>query len=185
MKNKNCQIVPGRKGAIARLIIVSLISVIGLISGFGTIPQYAQRRGIGLAILEAFGGCGIIFLVAAFFWGLMKWIAVVAPKSFGFANRFWMSWHPYTFFGVYIKVCLWLILAVVPCSVFGFTFPLIFRVTLHFTQVDIGYFSAMALFFGGIAMVVVLVLADICKLRQYSFVAVMKGMLCKRKEAPV
>ena len=54
--------VPGRKGAIARLIILGLVALIGVLASFLTLPEYIARRGFGLALLEAFGGCGIIFL---------------------------------------------------------------------------------------------------------------------------
>lgn len=177
MVNANSKNIPGKKGAIARLIILGLVAVIGILAGFGTLPEYVQKRGLGLAILEAFGGTGVIFLLGAFFWILIKWIGFMAPKSFGFAKRFWLTWHPLTFFGLYLKAVLWLIIAVAPCSAITLLFSPLMTVTMYFAEVNIDFLSAMALFIGSGALVVALAFVDICKLRQVSAMAVVKEKL--------
>ena len=177
MSNTNSKHIPGKKGAIARLIILGLIAVIGILVGFGTLPEYVQKRGLGLAILEAFGGTGVIFLLGAFFWILIKWIGFMAPKSFRLAKRFWMTWYPLTFFGLYLKAVLWLIIAIAPCSAITLLFSPLMTVTMHFAEVEIDFLSAMALFLGSGALVAVLAFVDICKLRCTPAAAVMKEKL--------
>lgn len=171
------QKVPGRKGAIARLIMLGVFAVIGLLSSFGTIPQFAEKQGLGAAILEAFAGCGVIFLTGGFFWGLIKWIGFIAPKSFGLAKRFWCGWIPMTFLGVYLKCALWLIIAIAPCSAFTLLFSLFYSLTFSIAQMDMNLIIAMGMFFGGCAVVLTMGLVDICKLRQLSFVEVVRERL--------
>ena len=173
--------VPGKKGTIARLIVLGIVALIGILSSILTLPEYTARRGFGLALLEAFGGCGALFLLAAFIWGFMKWISFMGPKSLGAANRFWQAWIPLTFLGVYIKACIWLIVTVVPCSIYGMLMVPLFTVTQHFTEVNIGFFSAMGLFLGGAALVMAVGFVDICKLRRVSPMAVVKEKLAAGK----
>lgn len=175
------QKVPGRKGAIARLITLGVFALIGLLTSFGTIPQFAEKQGLWPAILEAFAGCGVIFLTGGFFWGLIKWIGIIAPKSFGLAKRFWCGWIPLTFLGVYLKCALWLIIAIAPCSIFALLFSPLFSLTFSLAQMDLNIFSAMGVFFGGGAVVLIMSLVDICKLRQISFVSMVREKLARGK----
>lgn len=175
--------VPGRKGAIARLIILGLVALIGVLASFLTLPEYIARRGFGLALLEAFGGCGIIFLAGAFFWGMIKWIGFIAPKSFRIANKLWRGWIPLTFLGVYIKACLWLIIAIAPCSAYTLLLSPLTMMTAHFAENAIDIFSAFGLFLGGAAAVIVMGFVDICKLRQVSAVERAKQIWAARKVA--
>ena len=169
--------VPGRKGTIARLIVLGIFTVIALLSSILTLPEYISRRGFGLAILEAFGGCGILLLTGALFWGFMKWISFMGPKSLGAANRFWHAWIPLTFFGLYIKACLWLLITVVPCTIYGLLMAPVYSITLHFTKTEIGFFAAMGLFILGVAATVIMFFVDICKLRQLDPIATAKEKL--------
>lgn len=173
--------VPGRKGAIARLIVMGLIAVIALLSSFGTIGQYIPKRGFGIALLEAFGGCGVLMMLGAFFWGFMKWIAVVTPKAFRAANKFWCAWIPLTFFGVYIKAMIWVLIVGVPTCIFGYGFVPVFLLTQHFAENEISFLPAMGMFLGGVALVAVLGFVDICKLKAVSPVQTVKELLAARK----
>ena len=50
----------GRKGAIARLTVLTIVSIIGILSSICTLPGFVESRGLGPAILEAIGGCGTL-----------------------------------------------------------------------------------------------------------------------------
>lgn len=175
------QKMPGRKGAVARLIMLGAFALIGILTSIGTLPQFAAKQGLWSAILEAFAGCGVIFLTGGFFWALVKWIGFIAPKSFGWARSFWYAWVPLTFLGVYLKCALWLIIAIAPCSIFTMLLSPLFSLTLSLAKMDLNFFIAMAMFFGGSAVVLIMGFADICKLRQLSFVAVIRENLAGRK----
>ena len=55
----------GRKGAIARLTVLAIVSIIGILSSICTLPGFVESRGLGPAILEAIGGCGTLLMLAA------------------------------------------------------------------------------------------------------------------------
>ena len=171
----------GRKGAIARLIVLAIISIIGVLSSIGTLPDYVASRGFGPAILEAIGGCGLILILAAWFWGLMKWIAVVAPKAFGWARSFWNAWQPLTFFGLYIKFCIWLVIGLAPTMIFAYTLSPIYLVALPLAKNGLNIFSALLLLVVGVGLVVLLAFWDVCKLRAQAPTAVIRRKLAERK----
>jgi hypothetical protein len=173
--------IPGKKGAIARLIVLGITVLIGLLFSFGSIPDMIPKRGLFPAIWEAIGGSGTIFLLAAFFWGAMKWLGFIAPKSFHIANSFWQLWTPLTFLGVYVKVCIWLIITVVPCEIYFFLLMPLASLSGHFAQVNIDFFSAIGLFLGGAALVTAIGFLDICKLRCVSPIDTIKEVLAAKK----
>ena len=171
----------GRKGAIARLTVLAIVSIIGILSSICTLPSFVESRGLGPAILEAIGGCGTLLMLAAWFWGMMKWIAVVGPKSFGWARSFWNAWSPLTFFGLYIKFCIWLIVGMVPVMIFGITYMPLFKLTLFFAENGLNIFSALLLLALGAGLALLLAFWDVCKLRGLSPIAVIRRKLAERK----
>ena len=171
----------GRKGAIARLIVMGIFAIIGILSSFGTLPEFIAKRGFVPAVLEAFGGCGTLLMLAAWFWGMMKWIAVMGPKTFGCARSFWNGWQPLTFFGLYIKFCIWMIIALAPLMCFSMTFIPVYKLTWYFAENGIGLISALLMFAAGMGLVVLLAFWDICKLRGQAPMDVIRRKLAERK----
>lgn len=158
--------IPGKKGAIARLVILALTAIIGVWVSIGTLGSYIARLGFWQAILDAFAGCGEIFLMGAVFWIMFKWIGFIAPKSFYWGKCFWQGWVPLTWFGLYIKFCIWLCIVVVPCSastmLFGTLLPIGMFVLDHNHNplICIGFFLLSAL------VVALLGYLDVRKLRR-------------------
>ena len=174
--------IPGKKGSIARLIVLGLISVIAVLSSVLTLPKYIGRKGYGPAVLEAFAGCGLLLLLAAGMWGLMKWIGFIAPKSFGLAKRFWQAWRPLTFFGVYLKACVWLLIAMVPVT--ASTMLITPLTSIGFLVAgNLNLLSALGMFLAGAVLVVLVGFVDMCKLRQVSPVESAKALWKNRKVA--
>jgi hypothetical protein len=171
----------GRKGAIARLAVLTIVSLIGILSSVCTIPDFASRRGLWAALMEAIGGCGILLMLAAWFWGMLKWIAVVGPRSFGWARSFWQAWQPLTFFGVYIKFCIWLIIGMVPVMAFGFSYLPLFKLTWFFAENGIGLIAALLLLALGAGLVALLGFWDLCRLKGLSPTAILRQKLADRK----
>ncbi len=172
--------VPGRAGAIARLIVMGLIALISLIASFGSLGEFADNRGFGQALLDAIGGSGTLLITAALIWLVMKVCSTVLPKSFRLANRFWVSWQPLTFLGLYIKVCIYMILFLVPFALVASLFSPLTLIAFQFATVDIDFFSAVGLFLAGGALVAGLGLWDICKLRNVPFKTALAAIFRKR-----
>ncbi len=174
--------IPGKKGAIARLVVLGIISLIAVLVSFLTLPKYIGRIGFGPAILEAFASCGLLFMLAAGMWGLIKWIGFIAPKSFGLAKRFWQAWRPLTFFGVYLKACVWLLIAMVPVT--ASTMLITPLTSIGFLVAgNMNLLSALGLFLGGAVLVILVGFVDICKLRQVSPIESVKDLWKNRKVA--
>ena len=171
----------GRVGTLIRLIVMGLLSLLSFLISFGTLPGYSVKLGLWQATLEAFSGCGLLLVTIAFFWGFAKWIVMVAPKSFGFASRMWCGWETWTIFGLYLKSVLWLLVGAVPCMIFGLPFSLIFGLGFRLALNGLNFFSATAMFLAGIVLVVIMAVADICKLFRFSPVALVKEKLFGRK----
>ena len=174
--------VPGKKGAIARLIVLCLLCLIGVASSFLTLPHYIGKIGLFPAVQEAFASCGILFMFAFGIWAIMKWLVVVAPKSFGAAKRFWFSWEPLTFFGLYIKACIWVLIALTPCAVCTMFITPLTALGMHFLN-NANILYAFGLFFGGIVLVVFVGILDICKARGFSLIDGVKRLFGCRKAA--
>lgn len=174
--------IPGKKGAIARLIVLGLISVIAVLVSFLSLPHYIGQTGFFPALLEAFGSCGLLLMLAASAWAMMKWLVVIAPKSFGLAKRFWLSWEALTFFGLYIKACIWLLIAVTPCAVATmFVSPLV-SLGLLFAE-NMNLLTALGMLLGGGLLVVLVGFVDICKLGHFSPIRFVKGLWQRNKVA--
>ena len=170
---------PKKTGTIIRLVILGLFTVIGVLTAVLTLPDYIVKRGFWLALWEAFGGCGLMLLTGVVIWGLFKWIAFMGPKSLGWANRFYNNWIPLTVLGVFVRACLWLIILVVPCSIYTFLMSPLTALTMHLAEAGIGFFSAMLLFILGVIAVIVAGFVDICKLRQLPPLETAKKLLNK------
>ncbi len=177
MKNNTNLPIPGRKGAIARLIVLAIFALIAFLGSFGTIGEFIPKQGFWNALVEAIGGCGVLLLTGAWFWGLMKWIGFIAPKSFGAAGALWNGWIPLTFLGLYIKACLWLIIAMAPISAYALSFSLLYKVFFNTARAGITIFSAAGYLLLGIASTALLLLVDVCKLKGLSAKAVLREKL--------
>lgn len=173
--------IAGHKGTVIRLIVMGLFTLITLLISFGTLPGYAVKLGLWRAVLEAFSGCGLLLMAISFFWGLIKWIAMVAPKSFGLANRMWRGWIPLTFFGLYIKSVIWLLVGLVPCMIFGMLYSPIVILGFKLAQGGMNILTALATFLAGAALVGILALLDGCKLFAVSPATLIKQKLFGRK----
>ena len=111
----------------------------------------------------------------------MKWIGVMGPKTFGWARSFWNAWQPFTFFGLYIKFCIWMIVALAPLMCFSMTYIPVYKLTWYFAENGIGLLSALLMFAAGMGLVILLAFWDICKLRGRSPVAIIRRKLTERK----
>lgn len=171
--------VPGRAGAIARLVVMYLMAVIGIISAFGSI--FAFDYTIGQFIVESIGGIGLMFLLGAWFWIIMKWVVFIAPKSLGWAKSFWRAWHPFTFFGLYIKAMIFVVVLIAPISIGTLTYMPLTSLTFYFADHELTFFLALGLFFLGFAFVAVFTFLDVCKLKGWSVKGAAKVLFHKVK----
>lgn len=142
IKNK----VPGRKGAVARIVILLFFVIIGLLASILTLPEYIQKLGAERAIPEAFAGCAVLFLVGEFFWGLIKWIGWMGKKSFAAARWFWDEWPVFTIFGLVLKGPICLVIAMAPPMLYGLLFAPLYSITYRFALNGVSLLGAMALF---------------------------------------
>ncbi len=166
--------VPGRTGAIARLAVVWIMTLISFVGSFFTLPDFYRLVGLGHAILEAFAGFGVLTLTAAMLWLGMKFIGFIAPKSFRLAKKFWQAWVPLTFFGVYIKFCIFCLLALVPITATFGLFSAVIMLIAGMLAGNIHTLSALALLVAGAAGVAGCSFWDLCKLRQVKPMAVIR-----------
>jgi len=179
--NREKTYIPGKKGAVARLIVMGLFVVIAALS-CGSFLLSADGNFIDV-LLETLVSFGTICMVGAWFWGMMKWIAFIAPKSFGAANNIWCSWSALTIFGLYLKCVVWLVCAIAPISAFMMTFFPMYKMVFSIALNGINFFNAMGMLLLGCILVLVLGFVDVCKLRCCSPVAEVKHFIASRKAA--
>ena len=182
-KKKNTQ--PGRKSTIARLVILAIFTVIALVTSIGTLPGYIAKLGFAKALLEAIGGCGVLLLTGVWIWGLIKWIVFMSPKSFALAKRFRDSWTPLTNLGVFVKVCIGLIIAIVPITAYAATFSLFYSITFHIARSGLNILTALLLLILGAAAVLITAFWDLCSLKNLSAVEEIKKRFAKEPTHPV
>jgi len=173
--------IPGKKGAIARLIVMGLFVVIALISCVGFLMS--ADGGFIDVVLETLVSFGTLCTVGAWFWGMMKWIGFIAPKSFSLANTMWCSWHVLTIFGLYIKAMVWALCALFPIAACFATFSPMYTVFFSIAKNGINFFNAMGMLILGCNLVVVLGFVDVCKLRRLCAWEEFKRLLAARKAA--
>lgn len=179
MYNNTKIYIPGKKGAIARLIVMGLFVVIALISCVGFLMS--ADGGFIDVVLETLVSFGTLCTVGAWFWFAMKWIGFIAPKSFGLANTMWCSWHVLTIFGLYIKAMVWAVCALFPIGACFATFSPMYMVFFSIAKNGINFFNAMGMLILGCGLVAVLGFIDVCKLRMMSPVEEMKRLWANRK----
>lgn len=167
MARKNRIKIPGRGAAKARLTILLFFVIIGALTSFLTLPEFIAKVGRQQAIIEAFGGCGIIFLMAAFFWGFMKWISVVGKKTLQCVKWVWNNWDTYFIIGYFIKVMLWLFCHYVPTLAFGFLFAPLYMLTWNMAKSGVNLLTAAALFLGGTIASLIMLVLDVRFLRSH------------------
>ncbi len=174
--------VPGKAGAIARLAVLWIFAVISFCGSFFTIPTFAGRVGLWQAIVDSLAGFGTLLLTGAFLWCIMKWVVFIFPKSFGLGKRFWQSWIPLTFLGLYLKFAVFCLLALVPITAsFALFSPLMFLV-FQLSCVKISILGALPLLAAGVAAAGLCSLLDVCKLRKQQPMVVLRAWIKGRKE---
>lgn len=171
----------GKAGAIARLIVSALV-VIGTIFGAVTALFSDYTTGIGDAIVGLMSVLGTGCFTGVVILALWRWLCFILPKSFGWANGFWRSWHALTFFGLYIKGAIWLIILIFPVSVMtSLLSSACFALVGLFLNVGLNFFTGLiylAVCGGAMAL---LVLLDYCKVKELSAKAVLKDLLTSKK----
>ena len=171
----------GHSGSVARLVVMGILAIIAFLSSFGTIGQYVPKVGLGQAIVDAIGGCGLLLMLGAWFWCIMKWVGFIAPKSFRAANAFWRSWIPLTFLGLYLKACGWIMILLLPISAGMASYWPYFSFAMAFGKSDVNFFSALVVLLLGIVSVAIPSFLDICKIRGLAPMAVIRQKLAQFK----
>lgn len=171
--------VPGRGGAIARLIVMYLMVVIGLVSVVVSI--FTSEWTLGQLITEGIASVGLMLLLGAWFWSIMKWVGFIAPKSLGWAKGFWHAWRPLTFFGLYIKFMIFMVILIAPISIGLATYSPLLSMTFYFADHELTIFHALGLLLLGAVLVAVLTLLDVCKIKGWSVRGTVKQFMDSRK----
>lgn len=171
--------VPGRAGAIARLIVMFAIVALGLFSIVASI--FTSNWTLGQLIVESIASIGLMLLLGAWFWGMMKWVGFIAPKSLGWAKSFWRAWSPLTFFGLYIKVMIFAVVLIAPISAGFASNGLLVSFAFSFAENPLNIFSAFGILLLGVAVVAVLTFLDVCKIKGWSAIATAKTFIASRK----
>lgn len=153
--------IPGRGAAKFRLTFLLIFAIFGGLISVMTLPDYMERLGAARAIPEAFGGCAVLFLVGAFFWGLIKWIGWMGKKSFAAARWFLEHWPVFTVIGLVMRLPIAMLIALVPPMLFGLLFSPLYLLTFHFASEGIGFFTAIALFLASSVLVLGMLIWDI------------------------
>ena len=171
--------VPGRGGAIARLIVMYLCVIIGFVTGFGSL--FTEEGSFGHVILSAIAGGNMISLLGVWIWTIMKWFGFIVPKAFGWAKAVWRAWIPLTFFGVYLKCVAFVVILMLPISAGFSSYMPLFSLALKFAENDLTVLPVMGLSLLSILLVAGLTLLDVCKIRGESVVETVKQFLFSRK----
>ena len=171
--------VPGRAGAIARLIMMYLIAGFGVIAGI--INLFTSDADFGYRFLDSLNSIGLLMLTPCVIWIFMKWVVFMAPKSFGLAKRMWQSWHALTIFGLYLKCVAFLLISIPPISVITLAFmPLSLLMSSILTN-GLTLLSGLGMILAGGVFMAVLTFLDVCKLRGTSPMDAIKALLAGRK----
>ena len=169
------------KKALTRMLVMSALALISMMVSFLTLPHYIGKVGFWQAILEAFAGCGMLFLSIGFLWSFILWIRMVAPKSLGCANRMWRGWITFTFLGLYLKSVLWLLVTAVPCMIFGLLFSPLYTLGFKLATGNLNLFTALGMFLLGTVLLAIPAGLDACKLLQCSVKELLTDKLRARK----
>lgn len=172
--------VPGRAGAIARLIVMALMILLGMCVVIGS--AFSNEMSFGELITGVTWGTGTMLLLGAWIWIVMKWIGYIAPKSLQWAKSFWCAWHPLTFFGLYIKAMIFLVILIAPSSASMVTYSPLLMFAFKSVE-NMNFLVAFATFMLGMAIVSVLISLDVCKLKGWSVKGTAKVLFDKAKLA--
>ena len=171
--------IPGRGGAIARLIVMFLCVIGGIVSGF--ISLFTDDGSFGQLILSAIAGSAMISLLGAWVWGIMKWFGFIVPKAFGWAKAVWQAWIPLTFFGVYLKCVAFVVILMLPISAGFSSYMPLFSLALKFAENELTVLPVLGLSLLSVLMVAGLTLLDVCKIRGESVKETVKRFIASRK----
>ena len=176
--NTNTIPVPGRKSAIARLITVAALLLLGVIIAFAS-----AFTGEGfLKGIENFAAVIISFLIITpFIWGFIKWGCFMFPKSLRVANAFGGGWIALNLFTLYIKVSLYLIMALAPVMMYGLLLSPVFMLIFALSSLGSSFLSVLLLIVVSTAALAFMVLLDVCKLKNLCWKTVLKNLLAKRR----
>lgn len=155
--------IPASRGAKARLIILWIIVVIAAVSAVCSL--FNDRLGLYRKVVEGIGGFGLICVIGAFFWGFIKWIVVVAPKSFRAANTVSFGLLYVPFLGILLRVAIYLIILVVPCAVYGYSFILLWKLAYFGAENPTNLLYCFGMFTLGTSLVAILTYWDVCALK--------------------
>lgn len=166
LKRIKAEYIPSDAGAKARLVVLWIFVAFAILMtavSFGNEKLDMQRKTV-----EAIGGFGLFCLVGAFFWGFMKWIRVVLPHSFRWANKVGLVLLVIPIFGGLLMAAIYLIVLIVPCAVFGYTFIILWKLAWYGAQNPMDLTANLGMLAGGVACVIVMTYWDICALRYVS-----------------
>ncbi len=114
MNNQNTN--TGKTGSIIRLTILGLSLVIGLIGAIGDL--FAPNGRDILQRLALFvGDIGAMGLTAVFIWFSIKWCAFLGSRTLGWAGAFWNNFIALNLFTLFVKICIWLAIVIMPFTV--------------------------------------------------------------------
>ena len=153
----------GRKGAIARLVVAGLTLVITLVLA---VMALFTEEGFGNAITGFFAVLGTGCVMGVVILALCKWLGFILPKSFGWANSFWRSWHALTIFGLYLKGCVWVFILLIPVSVMtSLISAACFGLVMFLINAGRNIFSVLLYLAASGGVMAVLVFLDLCKVK--------------------
>lgn len=171
--------VPGRGGAIARLIVMFLFVIGGFVSSF--ISLFTYDGTVGQLILEAIASSAMLSLLGAWFWVIMKWFGFIVPKAFNLAKSFWQAWTSFSLIGLYFKCVGFIVILMLPISAGFSTYMPLFSLAMAFAGEELTFLPTMGLSLLSFLVVAALTLVDVCKLRGTTVLDTVKQFLSARK----
>lgn len=168
----------GRKGAIVRMVISGIIAAIMLlatISGFGSLNGFGE---VVNGLLVGIGGMG---LAVALVWVAIKWGCFAGSYSFRWAGNFWKGWHCYTIFGLYIKLCLTLLIGGVPVMLGQLLFSPCLMLLFGLADYSSNFFVMLLFALVSAAIAAACIAWDVCILRGIAPMDAFRRKLALRK----
>lgn len=169
--------VPGNKGAIVRLCLVAVTLIGGLFLTLGTLPPIAD--GFGDWLTANITGALVSIMLAGLMWGFAKWTGFIFPKAFAGARRFWNSLHALSLFAFAIKVMVWIYLLMLPLVLYGIVLMPLSLVVYLLSLIGPEFISVTILALLFIFSLFLMVLMDVCKLKDLSWKQTLKEILTK------
>lgn len=168
----------GRKGAIVRMVISGILAAIMLLA---TISSFGTLNGFGEVVNGLLVGIGGMGLAVSLVWIAIKWGCFAASYSFRWAGNFWKGWHCYTIFGLYIKLCLTLLIGGVPVMLGQLLFSPCLMLLFGLADFSSNFFVMLLFALASVVIAGACISWDVCILRGVAPMEAFKRKLNIRK----